>query len=200
MRRFSTSLACVIVAGVFSGATVQAQTITTGAVTGKVTDSAGLPLSGAIVRATSGQIVRTVTTNAEGSFVVSLLNGGNWNLQITKAGYTTGSKAVQVMVNTTTPTHFKLAKEGVATVEVVATSSTIDSSSTTTGSTFALDTISSLPVGRDLANIAFLTPGVTTSGFSSTNGLNIAIAGASGAENSYSVDGLQTNDMRYGGQ
>jgi len=200
MRSYRSTLSSVIVAGLCSGAMLVGQTVTTGAISGKVTDSGHAPVAGAVIRATSGQVTRTVTTNAEGSFTLSLLNGGAWTLQVSKPGFATANKSVQVMVNSMTPTTFRIAKESAAVVEVVAAASTIDTSSTTTGSTFSVDTLSQMPVGGDLSSIAMLTPGVTTSGFTSTNGLDIAIAGASGAENSFSVDGLKTNDMRYGGQ
>jgi hypothetical protein len=124
---------------------------------------------------------------------------------VTKAGYSTSKQSVQVSINTATTANFKVAHEGGATVEVVAAASTIDSTSTTTGSNFSSETVAMIPKGREFADLAFMAPGVTSSGFGSTNGngglgLEISIAGASGAENSFSVDGLKTNDMRYGGQ
>jgi len=199
MRSYRSTLSSIIVAGLCSGSVMMGQTITTGAISGRVVDVGGAPVVGASVRATSGQITRTVVTNPEGHFMLSLLNGGSWTLQVAKAGYSTSTQTVQVAVNTTTTSNFKVAKEGAVTVEVVATSSTIDTASTSTGSNFALDEIQAIPKGRDITDLAFMTPGVVTSGFGSGQGLNLSMAGASGAENSFSIDGLSTNDMRYGG-
>jgi Carboxypeptidase regulatory-like domain/TonB-dependent Receptor Plug Domain len=189
-------MVAVIIAG---GAQLQAQTITTGAIEGNVKDGSGAPVAGATVRLASGQITRTVTTNVEGHYRMPLLNVGSWQVRVTRVGYTTQDQTIQVGVNATSTMNFKLAKEATAIVEVLASASVIDTTSTTTGSNYSLDAIAPIPMGRDITDIAFLTPGVSSSGFGKGNGLDIAISGASGAENSYTIDGLTTNDMRYGG-
>lgn len=188
-----------------AGQILVAQTVTTGAINGRVTDKTGNPVAAATVRLTSGQVSRTVVTAADGHFQAGLLNAGAWSVQVTKAGFSPSRQTVSVSINTATTANIKMDKEGSAVVEVVASSATIDSTSTTTGSNFSLDTLAAVPTGREVASLAFMTPGVTTSGFGANNGngglgLEISIGGASGAENSFSVDGLKTNDMRYGGQ
>jgi len=189
----------IIIAG---AATLAAQTATTGAIAGVVTDPAGSPIAGATLTLSSGQIVRTVITGADGHYQAGLLNAGSWTVSVSRTGFLTGRQHVSVNINAATTANFKLGKEGAAFVEVVASASTIDTSSTTTGSNFSLDTITNMPTGRDIGDVAFMTPGVSYSGFNATDnlGLNISISGASGAENSFSVDGLKTTDMRYGGQ
>ncbi|BDU78837.1 TonB-dependent receptor [Mesoterricola sediminis] len=179
-----------------------AQTSTTGSVNGVVADKGGAPVAGATILMVSGQISRTVVTDAEGRFSASLLNPGRWTCTVSKPGYTTTKQTVSVSINTNTLANFKMGKEGSATVEVVASATAVDTTSTTTGSNFSMDVIADVPKGRDIGDVAFMTPGVSFSGFNASDslGLNISIAGASGAENSFSVDGLKTNDMRYGGQ
>ena len=49
-------------------------------------------------------------------------------------------------------------------------------------------------MGRDMNTIANFAPGVADSGFA----MGVSIAGASAAENSYVLDGLNTTDTRYG--
>lgn len=188
-----------------AGQVLVAQTVTTGAINGHVTDKAGNPVAAATVRLTSGQVSRTIVTGADGHFQAGLLNAGAWTVQVTKAGFSATRQTVTVTINTATTANLKMDKEGSAVVEVIASSATIDSTSTTTGSNFSLDTLSAVPTGREMSSLAYMTPGVTTSGFGASNGnaglgLEISIGGASGAENSFSVDGLKTNDMRYGGQ
>ncbi len=188
-----------------AGQILVAQTVTTGAINGRVTDKTGNPVAAATVRLTSGQVSRTVVTAADGHFQAGLLNAGSWTVQVTKAGYSATRQTLTVTINTATTANLKLDKEGSATVEVVASNAAIDTTSTTTGANFSLDTLSAVPTGREMASLAYMTPGVTTSGFGASNGnaglgLEISIGGASGAENSFSVDGLKTNDMRYGGQ
>ena len=201
MNRIFSRLGLTAVA-IVAGPALFAQSSTTGALNGVVAENSGAPLSGAIVRLSSGQVTRTTTTGADGRYNLGLLNPGAWVITITKAGYASTHENVSVSINAASTANFKLAKEGGATVEVVATAITIDATSTTTGATFSMDTLSEVPKGRDIGDVAFMTPGVSFSGFNASDnlGLNISIAGASGAENSFSVDGLRTNDMRYGGQ
>ena len=61
MNRFSRNLGIVAV-GLVAGVVAQAQTATTGSITGMVRDAKGAPLAGATVTASSAQIVRTTTT------------------------------------------------------------------------------------------------------------------------------------------
>jgi outer membrane receptor protein involved in Fe transport len=201
MNRIFNRLGFTAVA-IVAGPALIAQSSTTGALNGVVADNSGAPLAGATVRLSSGQITRTTTTGADGRYNLGLLNPGAWVVTITKAGYASTHENVSVSINAASTANFKLAKEGGATVEVVASAISIDATSTTTGSTFSMDTLSDIPKGRDIGDVAFMTPGVSFSGFNANDnlGLNISIAGASGAENSFSVDGLRTNDMRYGGQ
>ena len=201
MNRIYSRLGFTAVA-IVAGPALFAQSSTTGALNGVVADNTGAPIAGASVRLSSGQIVRTTTTGADGRFNLGLLNPGPWVVTVNKAGFTSSHENVSVSVNAASTANFKLAKEGGATVEVLATAISIDATSTTTGSTFSMDTLSDIPKGRDIGDVAFMTPGVSFSGFNANDnlGLNVSIAGASGAENSFSVDGLRTNDMRYGGQ
>ena len=185
-----------------AGQVLVAQSTTTGAVNGVVTDKAGAPVAGALVTIASGQITRTAVTGADGRYNAGLLNPGPVMITVAKSGFLTSKQKVNINIDSAVTANFKVAKEGSAVVEVVATASNIDTSSTTTGSNFTMQDLADLPKGRDIGDVAFMTPGVTTSGFNASDGLglNISISGASGAENSFKIDGLTTNDMRYGGQ
>lgn len=186
-----------------AGATLsRAQTATTGAFQGAVSDTSGAPLAGAVIRMTSFQVTRTATTGADGKFQAGLMNAGTWQITVSKAGYNSGTQTVVLGINESKVLNFKLPKESSATVEVLATASNVDSNSTTTGLNVSVDELSSIPVGRTANELVFLSPGVASGGTtfgSSAPGLGISINGASGAENSFIVDGLITNDFRYGG-
>jgi len=191
---FGPALAALVL-----GVPLAAQTVTTGAINGTIKGSGGQPLEGVTVRITSGQITRTALTKEDGRYTLWLLNAGSWSIQVGKEGYALQRVNVSVNINTTATANFKLVKEGSAVVEVVGSVSNIDATSTTTGANYSMDTLSALPIARDISDIAFLTPGVTSSGFGKSLGLDLSISGGSGAENSFSIDGLTTNDMRYGG-
>ena len=66
-----------------------------------------------------------------------------------------------------------------------------------------MEDIAAIPKGRDMSSLAFFTPGVADSGvtqFGAQAAQSPSINGASGAENSYVLDGLATTDFRKGFQ
>src|SRR5580692_11825921 len=66
-----------------------AQTAGTGALSGTVTDQSGSSISGAQAKVTSeasGE-VRTVITNATGSFIVPLLLPGTYRVEVSQTGF-----------------------------------------------------------------------------------------------------------------
>lgn len=205
MHTFSRRMGSLTLMLVGVGPAVMAQSATTGAIQVTVTDASGKPVEGTTVRLASGQIARTLVTGPDGRVSFGLLNPGAWQVGASRSGMTAPVQTLLLSVGETKSIGMKLAKEATATVEVVASGTSIDQTATSTGSSFSLDKIDTVPKGRDMSTMALLTPGVTSGGFASGNsggsgGLDISINGASGAENSYSVDGLKTNDMRYGGR
>jgi len=197
MNRIFTRLgftAAALVAG--SGIVAHAQTATSGAVSGTVSDKNGAPLAGATVRLSSAQTSRTFLTGSDGSFRLGLLNPGTWTVEVTKPGFQKITQTITVLVNQTQPVTFKMASEAATVVEVLGTTTTVDTTTTQTGLTTTMDNLSAIPKGRDMSSIAFLAPGVVGSGF----GNDPSIGGGSGAENSYIVDGLSTTNTSRGFQ
>jgi hypothetical protein len=74
--------------------------------------------------------------------------------------------------------------------------SPIDVSSTESVTIFRAETITQLPVGRNLSSVALLAPG-TTSGVNAF-GSNVSFGGSSVAENAYFVNGFNTTSFRNG--
>ena len=181
-----------------AGSTVAiAQSSTSGSIYGVVTDDKGNPLVGVSVRITSAQVSRVDTTLASGAYRFGLLNPGAWHITVTKPGYQTQTRDLTVATNTNQNANIKLQPVAQTTVEVVATSvAAVDVTSTQTGFTADLRSLESLPMGRDVNTVANFSPGVVDSG--RLGGLSIA--GASGLENQFIVDGLTSTDMRSGFQ
>jgi hypothetical protein len=181
---------------IIAAATLSAQTVTSEA-KGKVTDANGAPVAGAVITLSSGQATFTITSGEDGTFRRGLLNPGAWTVTVSKKGYVTYKAPITLAQGSSQLLNVKLAKDDArATVEVVGAPPTIDTSTTTVGLNTSLQTLSSIPVSRDMTNLAFLAPGVVDDGGFG----NPSIAGASGAENKYYVDGLQTTDFRTGFQ
>lgn len=196
MNRVFSRLGLTAVA-IVAGSALMAQSSTTGAVSGVVTDSNGAALAGATVTLTSAQISRSIVTGADGSFRLGLLNPGNWSVRVTKDGFQPFTSSVLVNTNDVRGINVKLPTTASTTVEVTGSVSQLDPTTTTQGAQMSMDQIASIPKGRDFTSVAFYVPGVVDSGFQANSP---SISGASASENSYVLDGLDTKDYRAGFQ
>jgi hypothetical protein len=95
-------------------------------------------------------------------------------------------KGIEIMLGTTISLPFTLS-QGKTEIVVTAAAPVIDVKKTEVGANISDQMISSIPLGRNSAGIAFLSPGAVTSGLADTP----SIAGASGPENSYTVNGVE---------
>jgi hypothetical protein len=169
---------------------------TTGAIDGLATDPDGRPLAGVTVTITSDQGARTATSDADGRFRFPYLTPGVYGLTAALHGYTTAERqniAVQLLARVRVEV---VLTPGVSErIEVVSSTPTVDLSSTTTGATISSALMSSIPLGRGFANTLALAPGVVESGIDASNP---SIAGSSGLENTYMVDGMSIGNTGYG--
>ncbi|HJV89967.1 MAG TPA: TonB-dependent receptor [Holophagaceae bacterium] len=169
---------------------------TTGNVQGRVVDPKGAPVAGARVSLSGANLqgVRVVNTDADGSFRLSLLPPGPCVLTVTKEGFNAQKSQVQVALDRTASVELKLAAIAQAVVEVVDQATAVDVKATTLGANFTNESFEKLPVSRDFANIALLSPGVTK------DDAGFKVYGASGAENNYVVDGINATGVEFGTQ
>ena len=197
MNRIFSRLGLTAVAIVAGGGVIaHAQTATTGQIQGVVRDDKGHPLAGALVTVSSSQITRTTMTAADGTYRIGLLNAGNWRVKASKGGQTAPAQAINVSMNNVTTLNLKLASEAAAEVTVVGTASTLDPTTAQTGATLQMDTIKSIPTGRDFNSLVALAPGTQSGGLMGGS----SISGSSAIENNFIVDGLDTTDYRLGFQ
>ena len=82
-------------------------------------------------------------------------------------------------------------------VDVTAAAPVVDTRSTTAGGVLDSDELLRLPVGRRLTATLYMVPGVSSS--SGTGDANPSIAGASGLDNQYVVDGVNITNAGFGG-
>ena len=83
-RHIRAFLWLTILALLFGEQSVPAQEA--GSIQGKVTDSSGAPIFGALVTVEGGAGSRTTVTDIEGAFQISLLPPGNLNVKISASG------------------------------------------------------------------------------------------------------------------
>jgi len=171
-----------------------AQSPTTGALTGTVTDPSGAVISGATVTTTNintGQL-RTATTDADGSYKLSLLPPGNYRVTFSAKGFKV-AEVPSVTVNVTeTPVLSQSLEVGAETqqVTVQATAETIQTQNATMGRLVGSEEITSLPLSsRNYTQVVSLSPGVVT---------NVASAAAVGAgTQDVNVNGQNYNQNNY---
>jgi hypothetical protein len=187
-----------VLVGLSCAALGTAQETTTGSVAGTVRDSQGGVLPGASVTLVSAQGSRTVVTDARGRFLVPYLTPGTYDVRVELSGFKTATQArVLVRLGRRLELPFTLEVGAISeTIHVVAESPVVDTSSTTTGGILDSDQLARLPVPRRLPETLYMVPGVSSS--TGAGRVNPSIAGASGLDNQYVVDGVNITNQGWG--
>lgn len=176
--------------------TAFAQTITTGEITGTVTDPTGAVIAGATVALTSPSTgaVRTDSTNASGVYRFPLLQPGEYILKITSTGFQTTESKATVTLGATVKVDAKLnVATSNSTVEINAEATAIQTENADIQTTFDSKQIEMLPnPGNDLTYYAQLAPGAV---MNSNGGYgNLSVFGLPGTSNLFTLNGQNDND------
>jgi hypothetical protein len=181
-----------------TAATVAAQA-TTGTIQGRVTDAQGLAVPGATVTVTGPQGAKTFVTDAEGRFNIPFLVPGPYTVRTELSGFKSVERSgVTVGLGQTVDLPVQMQVGGVTeVVQVTGASPVVDTRTTTIGGVLDPATLQHLPIGRNISDALYVLPGVSDS--SGAGRANPSIAGASGLENNYIVDGVNITDTGFGG-
>src|SRR5215470_11673427 len=211
-----TAFVCLAVLLIVAlSATSGAQTASTGALSGTVTDSSGAVVSGATVNITNEATgdARHLSTQSDGSFLAPLLLPGTYRVEIVGKGFKTLVRA-NVPVFVTEKKDLRLALEvGTATesVNVEAQGEVLKTGDSALGNVTEGQTVSELPlVSRNYTQIVGLSPGVVTNvnnasdlgrGNSGMNAVDGGFSSHGGAtnDNNYQMNGSQVNDLMAAG-
>src|ERR1700733_641095 len=204
MRMRSIAAACLVVCTICFATlfgfvpALGAQTSSTGALTGTVTDPSGGVVAGATVTAANtatGQ-PRTVITDSSGPYTIGLLSPGNYKVTFSAAGFKSAEvPSVTVNVTETPVLNEKLEVGGQATqVTVESTAETVQTTNATVGAVVGAQEVVDLPlVSRNYTQIADLSPGVVTNVSNAAavgNGTqDINVNGSRSNQNNYTMDG-----------
>src|SRR6266404_2849658 len=180
--------------------------ITSGTITGVVTDTSGAVVAGANVTITSTQTgaVRTATTSAEGAFSFPELSPGIYNITVSKQGFKkVEQKGVEAHVSDLTNVTIKMPVGGmVETVEVQATAVQVETQTGVVGNLVTGQQVRELPLnGRNFVQLTTMMPGVAVAeNFDPKNkgllaGVDISFSGAPANANQWRVDGANNNDI-----
>jgi hypothetical protein len=175
-----------------------AQSATTGAIIGTVTDPSGaaVPDAAVVVLDTDTGIAHDETTNGDGFYSVTYLQPGTYTVSVTKGGFavfTDKGILVQVGSRLTVDAALPLVASQ-ASITVTGQTPLIETQKTAISQTVGQNLVNGLPInGRRWEDFVLLTPAVTTDG---TSGLS-SFRGISGLYNNNTVDGANNNQAFF---
>lgn len=189
------------------GVSAMAQTATTGSIEGDVIDVNNAAIPGVTVNVTSPNLIRpqSATSDAEGRFRILNLPPGRYEVVVESvSGFGRFErKDVEVNLSRSSTVSVQLSPEGAsATVEVSATAGdTIDTTDNTAGTNVSTDQFSNFPTQRTVQSLYSIAPTAARSGLRDASGRDRdpSVAGSSGPENNYILDGVNTSDPAFGG-
>ena len=164
-----------------------------GAIQGTVSDASGAVLPGATVEAVSAGGTRlSGTTNESGAYRFPRVPPGTYVVVARLDGFNPAEvQNVAVGLGGSVTANITLEVGAVSeTISVVGEAGQIDIKSSSTAASITGEDIAMLPKGRDFTTIATMAPGVTQEGFAG----GLSIDGASGSENRFVIDGVDTTD------
>src|SRR6185369_13848056 len=184
-----------------------AQTSTTGGIAGVVRDSSGAAVPNAKITVNSSNMMRpqSTTTGPDGSYKILNLPPGNYTLVVDAgqgfAKYEKKDIVVHLGRSNTADIALRVSTSSTE-VEVSATATAmIDTESTSAGSNVNSDQFLNFPTTRSVQGLYNIAPAVTRSGLRDASGRDRdpSVAGSSGPENNYILDGVSTADPAFGG-
>lgn len=168
-----------------------AQTMPTGAITGRVVDQDNLPLAMAEVTVTSSSLqgVRSTSTSGNGDYIIPLLPAGEYEVRVERPGFTAYTRPVLVQVAESVTVNVQMSVGGLfQTLTVTAPGTALGA--TAGGASYRADLIGTLPIDRGLNGAVLLAPGTTATG----PGGAITFSGAMSYEGLFLLNGVVLNE------
>ncbi|HEX4164856.1 MAG TPA: TonB-dependent receptor, partial [Bryobacteraceae bacterium] len=178
-----------------------AQSITSGDVTGAVTDPAHGALPGASVTLTNvdTNAIQRAKTGGQGTYRFAFVQPGTYKLSVAAAGFGTQERSgIVVTPGQPTAANFQLQIAGVSTaVEVTESGSVLQTENADATTHYSSHQLENLPnPGGDITYVAQTAPGVvmnTQAGYG-----NFVADGMPGTSNLFTVNGVNDNDPFFG--
>jgi hypothetical protein len=181
---------------------------TLGSINGTVKDVSGGVISGASVKArnVATNLEQTATTKEDGSFAISDLPIGTYQVTLSRNGFKTALFSQIVVQGSRTATvNANLQPGEISTQVTVSATPLLDQFDTTNGYTLDADLIEGAPLGTgSFTQLAILSPGVNAdllNGSGTNAGLgnqNIFANGQRDSSNSFDLNGVLTNNLFNG--
>jgi len=182
---------------------LMAQSASTAAITGTVTDQTGAVVPNATVTATNTGTnqARTVTTGPDGVYRVPLLEPGAYRLRFTAQGFKTSDITGITLNVTETVAVNKSLEVGAQTEQVTVEASveTVQTATSTLGTTVTAQALTSMPLGaRNFTQILGMAAGVAIDVTNNTSfgrgSQNMSVNGSNPNQNNFQMDGVAINN------
>jgi len=183
-----------------------AQATASATIQGTITDKSGAVVAGAeIVAKNKGtDITRTAFSDETGSYRFELLPVGTYTVAVTKKGFAAFTQTIEILVGQTATVNAEL-KPGAETevIEVTSDAPILDQAKTDVSQNITPKEVEELPmVGRDVANLAYLAPGVKPAdSYDPTKNRYaiLSVNGNGGRDVNVTVNGIDNKDNTVGG-
>jgi len=188
------SLLCALALAAAVPAVAQEQT---GAIEGTVRDASGGVLPGVTVEARSPQVVgvSTAVTNSVGVYRFPALPPGTYEITAVLPGFQSRKMSGAISLGQLLRVDMTLSMASVSeTVEVTGESPLIDVKQNASFATVDRSLMDRIPTGRNFTSVVSVAPGTNNESLAG----GIQIDGASGSENRFIIDGMDTTSMRSG--
>lgn len=144
---------------------------------------------------------KELVSSEDGSFLISLLKPGNYQIVVNQEGFATKTQQVNLNIGTTVTMVFNLEVSSTSGV-FVEVSANVDIDKTSNSKGISNKVITSLPQNtRNFVNFAFITSQVVASPFPNTGvaaSSPFSFNGLSPRSNNVTIDGLDNNDLGSG--
>src|SRR6266446_6139003 len=173
---------------------------------GTVTDKSGAVVSGAevVAKSKATDLTRTATTSDTGYYRFELLPVGTYTVTVTKAGFGAVAQTVETLIGQVATVNAEL-KPGATSevIEVTSEALLVDQTKTSVSQNITPSEVQELPLlGRDVANLAYLAPGVkATDSYDPTKNRYaiLSVNGQSGRNVNVTINGVDNKDNTVGG-
>jgi hypothetical protein len=169
-----------------------------GTLRGTVVDQQGIAVPGVTVTITNTQTgeSRVFVTDGNGQYIAPDLNPGRYNIAFELSGFARVERSdISVLLGRSFEVDAQMrVGQLTETVQVTAERPLVDTRSTLVGHNVTVEEFDRLPKGRSFQSIALTAPSVNAGELEG----GFQVNGASGAENSFTVDGMVTNSLING--